>query len=41
MGYIVWTRKFVGFGDKTDDVRTKERKKMKNKFAAHLSYLPE
>ena len=25
IGFIVWTRKFVGFGDKTDDVSTKQK----------------
>ena len=27
IGFIVWARKFVGFGDKTNNIRTKQNKK--------------
>ena len=32
IGFIVWTRKFVEFGDKTNDVITQQKKRKINYF---------
>ena len=37
IGFIVWTRKFVGFGDKIDDVHV--RTKQKHEFATPLTII--
>ena len=32
IGFIVWTRKFIEFGDKTNDVMTKQKTQKTNYF---------
>ena len=39
IGFIVWTRTFVEFGDKTNDVITKQQT-LKNKLFCCLFYRP-
>ena len=39
IGFIVWTRKFVELGDKTNDVTAKQ-KNLKNKLFCCLFYWP-
>ena len=38
IGFIVWTHKFVEFGNKTNDVMTKQKKNNQKKKTWKLNY---